>query len=132
MGFKIVVIDSDDDGETREVIHEVEDRRVTKVHVLTKSGEACAIGIDHDQADIAITFDYASATSINLADVDHFKYGYGQNLTGEDVEALADELNEIRPVGNTGGETFTQKAMDTQREAEEAAAKAAEEEPVNA
>lgn len=131
MGFKIVAIGRDDEGEeTRETVHEIEDRRVTKVHVLTRSGEACAIGIDPDQTEIALTFEYANPAAIHLDDVDRFKYGYGENQTGEDVDALAEELSEIRPNANVGGEVFTQEAADAAAEAEEAAAEAAQAEPV--
>lgn len=122
MGFKIVVVD----GEDRTTVHEVEDRRVTKVHVLTRSGEAATIGIDPDQTDIALSFEYQAAGQLNVTDLDKVKLGYEQNLTGEEVQRREEKLNEIRGAANTGGDTFTQEAVDAQRKAEEAAAKEAE------
>jgi esterase/lipase superfamily enzyme len=127
MGFKIVVIDRDSDNEVvRKTVHEVEDRRVTKVHVLTRSGEAATIGIDPDQTDIALEFEYAAAGQLNVVDLDKLKPGYEQNLTGEEVEAREERLAEIRGKSNDGSYTFTQEAADEAKAAEEAAAEAAE------
>ena len=112
MGFKIVV-----DGEA---VHEVEDRRVIKVHIFTKRGESGTIGIEADETDIALAFEYAPLGVIMLDDVDKLKPGYKQNLDEGDLEEQEKALAEVRPNENVGQDQFTTEAIEAREEAKQA------------
>lgn len=127
MGFKVVIIGTDEDGEpTRKTVHETDEgRRVVKVHVLTRTGETATIGVDPDQGDMALEFDYAPAGQLHVSDLDNIKLGYEPNLTGDEVARREEKLSEIRGDAN-GSEVFTQDAVDAARKAEEADTASAE------
>jgi hypothetical protein len=123
MSFKIVV-----DGE---VVHEIDDRRVTKVRVLTRAGEAATVGIDPEQTELVLAFDYANPHEINLVDLDRFKLGYGANLTEDDINDRQEQLESVRGKTNEGEDIFTNEAKERAAKAEEEAKQAEQETPVN-
>lgn len=118
MSFKVVI-----DGE---VVHEVEDNRVTKVRVLTVAGEAATVGIDPNQTEVVLAFDYANPNEINVADLDKFKLGYGENLTGEQVDERRGILESVRGKTNEGQDSFTKEAREARDKAEQDAREAEE------
>ena len=128
MSFKVVVVEKDDDGsETRDVIHEIEDRRVIKMRVVTRRGESATVPIEPDEGDLALTFEYMPSGMLHISDVDNLKVGYAPNRTGEEVKAIDEKLQEVR--GTTlQSENFTQEAADQAAEAEKANAGTPEEE----
>lgn len=97
MSFKVLV--EDQDG-TRRVVHEVTDRRVTRVGLTGAQGEGGAMRIAHDQTEVMLTFEYVIQDGRpTLQDVEAVQT---PSRTGEEVQAAIAELATLPTATNTG------------------------------
>lgn len=97
MSFKVLV--EDEDG-TRRVVHEVTDRRVTRVGFSGAQGEGGAMRVAHDQTEVLLTFEYVIQDGRpTLQDVEAMQT---PARTGEEAQAAIDELATLPTSTNTG------------------------------
>ncbi len=99
MGFKVLAKLGPDEDPV--VIHEITDRRVTRVGLVSSTGETGAAGISPDQTEILLTFDFSSANGVpTLQDLEAISHP--SNLTGEEVEERQAKLAELPSATNVG------------------------------
>lgn len=117
MSFKVVV--ETDPGEYT-VVHEVDDRRVTRVNFGSSTGGAGTIGVDPNQTEVTISFEYADPYARNLLDLDYEQYP--KDLDGDAMEERRKALDETgRPTVNVGRDFFDPETT-AQLEADQKAA----------
>lgn len=106
MGFKVLAKNAD--GEVV-VLHEITDRRVTRVGLVGRTGEAGAMGVPPDQTEVLLTFDYAPANGVpTLQDLEEITHP--SNLTGDDVSQRQDALSQLQTSTNTGQDVLLKSA----------------------
>jgi hypothetical protein len=112
MSFKVVAHLPNDDGELEpEVILEIEDKRVTRVMLGSRTGGAGEIRIDPNQTEVTLDFEYANPYERNLVDLDALTHP--QNQTGEDMEEFRERLDDSgRLTTNEGQDQFTPEAIE--------------------
>lgn len=103
MGFKILVKLNNDEDPV--LIHEVTDRRVTRVGLSGRYGEAGAMGIDPDQVECLLVLDYAPMTGVpTLQDLEAMQH---PTMSGDEAADAQAELNKLPSAQNTGIDAFT-------------------------
>lgn len=112
MSFKVVAHLPDDEGELKpQVILEIEDKRVTRVMLGSRTGGAGEIRVDPNQTEVTLDFEFANPYERNLVDLDAVTHP--QNLTGDDMEQLREDLEATgRPATNEGQDQFTPEAIE--------------------
>lgn len=97
MGFKVLVRDENNNVQ---VVHEISDRRVTRVGFSTNEGEGGGILITPHQTEVLLTFDYVHNDGRpNLQDLEAMEH---PERTGEEAEAAAARLAKLSSATNTG------------------------------
>lgn len=100
MGFKVLV--DTGDGSPFQVVHEIEDKRVTRVSISTTNGEGGAVHISPDQTEVLLRFDTAIQDGRpNLVDVESHRT---RTLTGDEAQERIDDLAELPSATNQGGD----------------------------
>lgn len=106
MSFKVLM--RDDNGELR-VLHEIDDRRITRVGLSTRTGEAAGARIDADQTEVLLTFEWSQNDGRpTIQDVEARDH---RPMTGVEVQERIDRLAELPSAQNTGPDTL----MEAQR-----------------
>lgn len=120
MSFKVLV--DPGDGGPLQVIHEIEDKRVTRIGLSGTSGESGAMGVAPKQTEVLLTFEYAIQDGRpTLDDVEALR---DPTLSGEEVKARMANLAELPSNTNSGGTPLMDASIVAaeERAAEEAAA----------
>lgn len=101
MSFKVLV--RDDDGELH-VLHEINDRRITRIGLSTRNGEAAGARIDHDMTEVLLTFEWVQNDGRpTIQDVEALQH---PTMTGDQVQERVDRLNELPSATNSGLNTM--------------------------
>jgi len=98
MSFKVLT--RDENGGPHRVLHEINDRRVTRVGLVTRTGEAGGARVDADMTEVLIEFEYAQQDGRpTLQDVEAQR---GRTLTGDEAQERIDELAQLPTNSNSG------------------------------
>jgi hypothetical protein len=121
MSFKVLYEDVDG---VFHVLHEIDDKRVTRVGLVTKTGEAGATRIDADVTEVLLRFEYATQDARpTLQDVEAMQGGV---MNAEEAQVKRDELDKL-PSATNSGVGFMMESQE-RSQAEASAAEQAEDE----
>lgn len=111
MGLKIYL--DHGDGKAYQLLAEIGDRRVTRVSLNGATGEAGALNVTPDQAEVVLRYDSVIQDGRpNLIDLESMQ---NRTLTGDEVQERVDALNELPSAQNQGGDVLFEASQ--QREA---------------
>jgi len=100
MSFKVLVATGDPDN-PYETIHEIDDKRVTRVGLTSATGEVGAARVEPNQTEVLLTFEFARVDGRpTLADIESQLH---PTRTGEEADQKIAEMSELPTVTNTGG-----------------------------
>lgn len=103
MAFKILVRD---DSDNIQVVHEINDRRVTRVGVSGSSGEVGAMNVAPGVTELLLTFEYAKNDGRpNLVDLEALE---NPERTGDQADAAVAKLAALPTATNTGPDVIQQ------------------------
>lgn len=127
MSFKVLV--RDPDGGEHVIVHEIDDKRVTRVGLVTRTGEAGAAKVDPDMTEVLLEFEYAVQDGrLNLQDIEALD---GRTLTGDEALERIDRQAALPSATNSGLDLMLTASQQEAEEAEEAAEPAPAETPVD-
>lgn len=119
MSFKILL---QVDGEDVRVLHEIDDRRVTRVGIGGRNGETGGMRVNPDQTEVLITLESAIVDGRpNLADVEAVQ---NPQRSGDEADAAIAEMSNLPSATNRGTDHILEASV--RREGEVAQASESE------
>lgn len=108
MSFKVLI--DPGDGGPYKVIHEIDDRRVTRVSLQGRSGEAGAMNVTPDQTECLLVFEGVPQDHrVTLQDVEALR---NPSMTGDEAQQRAEELRDLPTATNQGTDVLLQASQE--------------------